>query len=341
MVSQLFVKLPKISLHNHLEGAIRPETFFSIARQKGINLPADTLEDLLPYIQVTGEEQNLVDFLAKIDRVTDITQTEDVLARVVEEIVEDAAKQNIRYLELRGGPLVHVREGLRPEQVLEAILWGLKVGEQKYGVKARFIVCALRSDAPEDNLNLAKIAAEYKKQGVVGFDLAGDEAGYPAKLHQQAFRLAKEKGLKITVHAGEAAGPESVRSAIMDLGAERIGHGIRSIEDPSLIKLIIERDIALEVCPTSNVHTRAVSSLEKHPIKKLYELGVPIVIGDDDPQISNISLSGELKLLTERFGFSFRQVCDLQLQAVKYCFLPEEEKEDLLAKMEKELSAFD
>lgn len=340
MNSLLFKNMPKISLHNHLDGAIRPETFFQIASKRGIKLPADTLEGILPFIQVTGEEKNLVDFLAKFDLINQITQTDDVLTRIAEEIVEDAAKESVRYLELRGAPLVHVQEGLYAEAVVEAILTGLASGEKKFGVKARFIVCALRSDEPKKNVSLAKIAANYLKYGVVGFDLAGDEAGYSANLHREAFQLAKEKGLKITVHAGEAAGPTSVYSAIYDLGAERIGHGIRALEDERLIELLREKNIALEVCPTSNVHTKAVPELRKHPVRKLYELGVPIIIGDDDPKISNISLSSELELLKKQFGFTVQEICGLELQAVNYSFLPETEKEKVYKQMVEQLAVY-
>jgi adenosine deaminase len=209
------------------------------------------------------------------------------------------------------------------EAVIAAILKGLKEAEGAFGLTCRLIVAALRNHAPDTNARLAEAAASFLDEGVVGFDLAGDEAGYPAQLHAEAFRIADKRGLGITVHAGEAAGPENVRYAVEQLGATRIGHGVRSAASPETLALLRQRGVLLEICPTSNIHTQAVTSLATHPVRAFYDQEIKLSIGDDDPVTSRTRVSNELTLLRRRFGFTIPELRHTQQMGLEAAFLRE------------------
>ena len=314
------LRLPKCNLHTHLEGSVRPATFIELAQRQGLPLPgkADEVEDML---KVDGNEKSLADYLAKIAVNYPILKNPATLRRVAYEAAEDAFRDGVLYLELRFGPVTHVSTQVTLQACIESVLDGLHEAELKYGIICRLIVAALRHHDPTTNLVLARVAATYRDYGVVGFDLAGDEAAYPASLHQQALLEAREKGLGLTIHAGEASGALEVAYAIEVLGAQRIGHGVRSIESERVLQLLYERQILLEICPTSNLHTRIISALKQHPVRLLYEHKIPISINDDDPVTSRTCVSKELTLLHTYFGFSFAEIKQLQLVALDHSFL--------------------
>jgi len=317
-------RLPKCNLHSHLEGSVRPDTLWELAQEQGIDLglPRASMESAL---QVDGSERNLVDYLAKISVTYQVLKRPAALERTAYEAAEDAARDGVIYFELRAGPLTHSGSGLPVERVLESMLAGLKRAEAEHGLVCRLIVAALRHHDPQDNLRLAQIAADFRDQGVVGFDLAGDEAGYPAQLHRPAFDAARRAGLGITLHAGEAAGAENVRYAVEELGATRIGHGVRSIESEAVLGLLRQRGTLLEVCPTSNIHTRAVAGLAQHPVRALYEREIKISIGDDDPITSRTRVSRELALLAEAFAFSLDELRAIQKMGLEGAFVTDSE----------------
>jgi adenosine deaminase len=209
--------------------------------------------------------------------------------------------------------------------VVESILTGLSEAEAQFGIITGFIVAGLRNHEPKINTQLAQVACQYMGEGVVGFDLAGDEAGFPADLHQKAFQVVREAGLPYTVHAGEASGAENVRSAVEVLGATRIGHGVRSIESEAVMQLLRERQVLLEICPTSNVHTGTVTTIQAHPVKALYEFGIPISINDDDPITSRTRVANELMLLQTVFEMPFETLVEIQLDTLDHCFLQDKE----------------
>jgi adenosine deaminase len=313
------LELPKCNIHTHLEGSVRPETFLELAAQQDIQLPFDP-QMVRERVQVDGSERTLVDYLDKIGVNYPILKNGEAQRRVAFEAAEDAHRDGVIYLELRAGPALHTRPGLSIGACIENMLIGLHEAEEEYGITTGLIVAGLRNHDPHINAELARNACRFINEGVVGFDLAGDEAGYPASLHQEAFEVVREAGLPITVHAGEASGAENVRFAVEVLNARRIGHGVRSVESQSVMELLRERQVLLEICPTSNVHTGTVPSIIMHPLKTLYEFGIPISINDDDPITSRTRVSNELMLLHTVFGMSFDNLIDIQLSTLDHCF---------------------
>ncbi|MEM7346027.1 MAG: adenosine deaminase [Chloroflexota bacterium] len=312
--------LPKCNLHTHLEGSVRPETLWDLAQAQGVDvgLPQDAITAAM---EITGEERHLQDYLDKISITYQVLKDFNALRRTAFEAAEDAARDGIVYFELRGGPDTHVGPGLPLEAVIDAWLQGLRKAEAKYDIVCRLIICALRWNTPEVNLNLAHAALNFKNEGVAGFDLAGGEIAGDMVQYKAAFDVARKGGLGITVHAGEAAGPENVRYAVEALEATRIGHGVRSITDPDVLALLRERNILLEVCPTSNIHTQAIDRIKNHPVRQLYRQDIPISIGDDDPVTSRTRVSKELTLLQQQFGFTYQELQHTQEMGIDAAFL--------------------
>ena len=315
-------RLPKCNVHTHLEGSVRPATWWELAREADLGVAVGP-EGAQAMLQVDGTERSLVDYLAKISRTYPVLKNREALQRTAFEAAEDAARDGVVYFELRAGPMTHAGPGLPVEEVIERLLEGLRQAEERFGIVARLIVSALRHHSPEINVELARAALTYRNDGVVGFDLAGDEAGFPPQLHAEAFAVARQGGLGLTVHAGEAAGAENVTYAVQALGATRIGHGIRSIESESAVEMLKARRVLLEICPTSNVHTGAVAGIARHPVRRLYDRGVPISIGDDDPVTSRTHVSNELTLLKDLFGFTDVELAGIQRTTLEASFLRE------------------
>lgn len=329
-----FQALPKVNLHQHLEGAVRPATFLELVQEYKLDIPVNSLTESKQYLQVSGEETNLADFLDKIHHVFAISRYQGVLQRLAFEAVEDAYHENVQYLEVRFGPWQHVQGNQAVAEPVEQVLAGLQKAMSKYPIKVGLIICALRDDTdPAKNLELVKVAGKYKDQGVVGFDIAGDEGRYPASNFKEIFAKAKDQGLGITVHAGEVGEGQQVVDAIKQLHADRIGHGVQIASDPEIIEFVRESGVTLEVCPTSNVHTRAVKSYSHHPIRQLYDLGIAISLGDDDPTTSGINISSEYQLLKERFNFSSDELINIVLNGAQAAFLPEIEKQALVYRL--------
>ncbi|MFP5355754.1 MAG: adenosine deaminase, partial [Gemmatimonadota bacterium] len=241
----LLERLPKAELHCHLDGSLRPATMLELARDVHVRMPRDDAEALGDYMLVR-DARNLEDYLARFDTTLAVMQTGESLERIAYELAEDAAREGVRYLEVRYAPILNVRGGLSLGQAVEAPLKGLAMAEREYGIVARVLVCALRHLPPATSLDLARLAADFKGDGVVGFDLAGGEAGHPAADHADAFRYALAHGLACTCHAGEGDGAQSVRQAVHSCGATRIGHATRLYEDPALAEEVKQSRIALE-----------------------------------------------------------------------------------------------
>ena len=331
---EVYKRLPKCNLHTHLEGSVRPETFIDLARQQNVQLPFDAAE-AHKHFQVTGDETSLVDYLDKIMVNYLVLKDSEALRRTAFEAAEDAHKDGVIYFELRAGPVTHSSPALPVEAVIESILAGLKEAETQYGIICRFIAAGLRHHDPQHNEELARIARKYIDHGVVGFDLAGDEAGFPASLHIGSFKAASDSGLGITVHAGEASGWGNVRYAVEEIGARRIGHGVRSIESPYAMDMLLENNVMLEICPTSNVHTGTIPSIADHPVRKFFESGVLFCINDDDPVTSRTRVSNELTILDQVFDFSLDQVVLLQMSGIENSFLQDEDiKNQLKSKIQ-------
>ncbi len=328
---------PKAELHVHLDGCLRPATMLDLARAQGIRLPADTPEGLAQALYVK-HARNLEEYLTKYEITLSVMQTAAALERIAYEFVLDAAADGLRYVEVRYSPLLH-RPALTLGQAIEAPLAGIKRGEAETGIKVGLIVCAIRTRPPAESLELARAAAEYRAAGVVAFDLAGPERGFPARDHAAAFAYAAQHGMACTCHAGEGDGPDSVHQALHECGARRIGHGTRIAEDPALLAYVVERKIPLELCLTSNVHTHAVPSLAEHPFRRYLEQGVVVTLNTDGRLMDGISLTDEYFAAQHALGLTTADLARVVLNACESAFLPEFEKVALVSRVQSELEA--
>jgi adenosine deaminase len=333
---EMIRRLPKAELHTHLDSALRPETMIDLARQAGFELPEWEPEPLRRFM-VVKDAANLEDYLARFEYTIPLLQTTEAIERVSYEMVEDAAGDNVRYLEVRYCPHLSRRKGLSMERALEAELAGLARGEREFGVIARVINCSLRHYDPAISLDIARLSVAYRDRGVVAFDLAGGEAGRPCGAHRAAFDLALEGRLGITVHAGEAAGPESIAGALLHCHAQRIGHGTRLYQDPGLRDYVRDRRILLEINISSNVHTHAVAHAADHPVREYYDAGVAVTLCTDGWLMSGVSLTDEYWLAHTALGFSRQEIDRMILTAFDHAFLPWPERQALLQRTRAEL----
>lgn len=323
-------QLPMVDLHVHLDGSVRPQTLRELAREQGRPLSGESDARLLRLMQIDEGCASLVEYLGKFDFVLPYLQTAAALERVAYETVLQSADHNGRYLEVRFAPMLHTRKGLKADEVIAHVLAGLKRGERELGVTARGIAICMRHHEEADNLQVVDAAADYRTQGLVAVDLAGDEARYPPQLHERVFRRAGQYGLPVTIHAGEAAGAENIATAVNRLGAARIGHGVRARENPEVLKLVRDGGIPLELCPVSNIQTKAVSAWEHYPVRDYFEQGLVLTINTDNPTVSGTSLQREYAVLAERFGFGKEEVAALIMNGVQAAFLEQEAKRKLV-----------
>ncbi|MEK7867737.1 MAG: adenosine deaminase [Planctomycetota bacterium] len=325
--------LPKIDLHLHLDGAVRVRTILELAQAHGVPLPADTVEGLAPHVLVPPDCGSLARFLKTFDVFYPVLRFPDAMTRVAREACEDAARENVIYLEARFCPLLQEAPGFPLEAVLESVLEGLRQGMEATGVRAQVILCCYRPLSGEGSLRVARLALAYRERGVCGLDLAGDERAHPIGPHAEAFSLARKADLPITIHAGEDGGPQGVREAVEVLGARRIGHGTRAARDEGLLDLLARRGVALEVCLTSNAQTGTVKRLADHPLPLFLDRGVRATINTDDPAVSGITLTHEYRVAMEELGFELPDLEGLGRNAARAAFLPEADRRDLEARI--------
>jgi len=318
-------QLPKAELHCHLDGSVRPATLLDLAREARVQMPRHTAEELAEFMRV-DDANSLEDYLRRFDVTVSVMQTEEALERIAYELAEDAVEDGVRYIEIRNAPILNVVHGLTLVQAVEAPLRGLRRAEKDFGIIGRSIICALRAFTPEESLEMAQLAVEFKNDGVVAFDLAGGEKGHPAARHVAAFRYAREHNLAVTVHAGEGDGAESVREAVHICGANRIGHGTRLIEDPDLMQYVNDRRIALEVCLTSNVQTKVSDSYEAHPLREYFDRGLNVTLNTDNRLMSGTTLTDEYVHAAEQLGFTVDELAGIALNGFESAFLPWEER---------------
>ena len=323
---------PLCDLHRHLDGSIRLQTVLELAQQHGIALPAQTPEALRPHIQVVGAESGLMEFIAKFRYLSEVLVDAEACRRIARENVEDALREGIDYIELRFSPWFMAQaHQLDPAEVVAAVIDGTRAGEMATGVRAQLIGILSRTYGP-DTCMVELDALLAHREGLVALDLAGDEKNFPASLFREHFHRARNAGLHATVHAGEADGAHSIWSAIDDLGAERIGHGIRAVEDNRLMDYLAEQGIGLEVCLTSNVHTSTVTDLASHPARQLLQHGVKINLNTDDPGISGIDLAHEYQVAAPLAGLDPAMLRQIQLNALDMAFLGAADKSALMAR---------
>ncbi len=333
-------QMPKTDLHCHLDGSVRIDTVIDLAKKQNIKLPTDDKKELEQLLAPGLKCKSLVEYLRPFDITLSVMQEAEALTRTAFELAEDAAKENIWYLEVRYSPVLHTRNGLKLTEIVDAVLAGLKAAEKKYSIKTGVLICGMRNINPETSLTLAELAMAYKNQGVVGFDLAGAEESYPAKHHREAFYLILNNNINCTAHAGEAYGPESIHQALHYCGAHRIGHGTRLKEDGDLLNYVNDHRIPLEICLTSNIQTKAATSYETHPLKFYYDYGLRVTINTDNRLISQTTLTDELYLAAKYANWNMADLKNVIVSGFKSAFMPMREKAIMLSMVNAELEKF-
>ena len=326
-------RAPKVLLHDHLDGGLRPATVIELARDVGYGaLPTGDPDELGRWFHASAASGSLALYLRGFAQTIAVMQTPEALERVAFEAGEDLAHDGVAYAEVRFAPVFHRERGMNLERVLDAVAKGFALAEKRYPITLRIIVSAMRDRT--DSLEMAELAVAYRDRGVVGFDIAGEEAGHPPKAHRDAFEYCRLQNFSITVHAGEAFGPPSIWQALQYCGAHRIGHGVRLIDDIALdadrrvVKLgqlaayIRDKRIPLEVCPSSNVDTGAVPSIAEHPMKQFLEQQLRVTVNTDNRLMSGITLSEELRRVSAAFSLTLEDVEKLTINAMKSSFLP-------------------
>ncbi len=340
VTQELIQRLPKTELHCHLDGSNRVETLIELAKEQGIKLPFDNFEQLREHLEVGDKAKNLADYLKGFSVTLSVMQEAYAIERTAFELAEDCAKENVRYLEVRFSPILHINRGLRLTEIVDAVIRGLEKAEAKYKIKNGIIICGIRSINPETSMRLAELTVAYKHKKVLAFDLAGQEDSYPAKEHQQAFSLTLKNNINTTVHAGEAYGPDSIKQAIHDCGAHRLGHGTRLIEDGDLLNYVNDHRIPLEICLSSNVQTKVAKDFQSHPLRTFYDFGLRVTINTDNRLMSATTVTKEIYLAAKTFDFNFDDVCNIIINGFKSAFLPYRERVVLLSEALAELQTF-
>lgn len=331
--------MPKIDLHRHLEGSLRLGTMTEIAREYQMDLPGNDPEAFKHLVQITPEDELDADvFLSKFKTLRLFYRSREIIERVAYEAVADAAAENIVYMELRFTPIALARlQDYALSDVTDWVIAATQRARSDFGIDVRLIVSMNRHESVELGEEVVEIALARQDQGVVGVDLAGAENKFSGAPFARVFRKARASGLNVTIHAGEWAGPESVREAVDLLGANRLGHGVRIIQDSDMIRVAREKGIALEVCPTSNWQSGVVPSLEQHPLRDLYQVGLLTTINTDDPSISAINLTDEYLRVMEHLQFSLDDIKQHVMNAAHASFLPIGEREMLINKLKAQL----
>jgi adenosine deaminase len=338
VTEELIRALPKTDLHCHLDGSLRLGTILELAEAQKAKLPADTPEGLARAIHMGQTCASLEDYLTAFDVTLAVLQTEEALYRAAHELALDCAAENVRYLEVRYSPVLHTRQGLKPTSIVDAVLLGLRDAARETGIRSNVIICGIRHIDPQTSVRLAELAVAYKGKGVVGFDLAGAEEGHPARRHREAVQLILDNNVNVTIHAGEAYGPESIAQAVHYCGAHRIGHGVRLRENGELLNYLNDHRIPLEMCPSSNLQTGSVASFASHPLRFYFDFGLRVSINTDNRLITDTSVTKELLLAHREMGFSLEDLCTVVVQGFKSAFLPFREKADLLRQANAEIA---
>jgi adenosine deaminase len=333
---EAILRAPKVLLHDHLDGGLRPSTIVELADETGYDaLPTRDAEELGTWMTRGASRKDLVLYLETFAHTVGVMQTPEALVRVARECAEDLAADGIVYAEVRFAPELHLERGLALDEVVESVQEGFRLGTADRPITVRTLLTAMRTAAR--SLEIAELAVRWRDRGVCGFDIAGAEAGYPPTRHLDAFDYVRRENFHLTIHAGEAFGPPSIWEALQLCGAERLGHGVRIVDDirtepdaPAtlgpLASLVRDRRVPLELCPTSNVHSGAAASIAEHPIGLLTDLRFRVTLNTDNRLMSSISLSREMANLVEAFGFDWNRLEWLTINAMKSAFFPFEER---------------
>ena len=333
-------RLPKVLLHEHLDGALRPRTMVELAKEaKYSKLPTQDLLELAEWFLRGANQGSLAKYLEGFTHTVAVMQTEAALERVAYEQVEDSKNDGVVYFETRFAPVFHTKKGLTHQHIVSAVLRGLERGRKDFGVPSGLIICAMRH--MNVSLEMAELAVDFRNRGVVGFDLAGEEGGYPPKKHIEAFHYIQRQNFNITVHAGEGYGKESIWQAIQYCGAHRIGHGTRLIDDIAvtggkavklgdLAQYVLDKRIPLEICLTSNLHTGAVPSLTAHPFSVFFREQFRVTLNTDNRLMSHTTMVKEFQVAAETFDLTLNDFEKITINSMKSAFIPHNRRIDLI-----------
>ena len=338
MITEEIIRtVPKVLLHDHLDGGLRPQTIIDLADDLNYKkLPTHDKDELAEWFHVGANKGNLVEFLKGFEHTTAVLQTKEGLERAAYEMLEDMKNDGVVYVETRFAPVYHVNKNMYLDDTVTSVLKGLERGKNDFGVGYGLILCGMRN--MKNTLEIAELAVNFRKDGVVGFDLAGEEGGYPPKKHLDAFQFIQRSNFNITIHAGEAFGKESIWQAIQWCGAHRIGHATRLVEDivfddngevvsfGELAQYILDKRIPLEICLLSNLHTGAVDKLENHPFGILFKEKFRVTMNTDDRLMSANSLTKEFLTAVNYFNLSFDEMEKITINSMKSAFIPYKER---------------
>ncbi len=330
-------KLPKAELHCHLDGSLRIDTILELAEQQKVELPSKHPKELKQILEIGNNTGSLEEYLSRFKLTLSVMQTPDSLTRTAYELAEDCWNDGVRYVEIRYSPILHTDNGMTLAESVDAVKKGLDKAESDFGIITGIIICGIRNISPDISLKLADLTVQYKNRGVVGFDLAGAEENFPAKHHQDAFELILKNNINTTLHAGEAYGPESIHQAIHACGAHRIGHGTRLRENPDLMNYINDHRIALEICLISNIHTKSIPSLKKHPFKYYLNNNLRVTLNTDNRLISSTTLTEEYCRAVEEFDLNANDIRRIIMNGFKSAFLAHNKRRDLIKQVVNEL----
>lgn len=336
-MKSILKKLPKVELHCHLDGSVRPETMYELLQREYREIENINFNRFKKLIRVEKDCSSLNEYLKKFNYPLKVMQNKENIERITYELLEDLSKQNVKYVEIRFAPFLSMEKGLSFDEVVESVLKGMDKGNKDFGIKSRGILICMRHDDKEKSLEVVKQGEKYLGKGIVAVDLAGSE-DFPPEIHKEAFQLAYKLGYHITVHAGETGICENIVKSIELLKAERIGHGIAAIKSPKAMEIIKEKDIFLEMCPISNFQTKAVNNIEEYPIKDFINKGLKVTINTDNITVSNTTLEKEYRLLMDKFNLSIKDIIVLINNSVEAAFINKKEKEILRDIIQKELS---
>ncbi len=324
-----FKNLPKIELHIHLDCSLSYET---VKRLR----PDTTIDDFNNNFKASKSCSSLKQYIKCADNAISLMQSKESLELVMEDFFNQLIEDNVIYCEIRFAPLLHTEEGLNSREVLNIICNSMNILSKESGVITGLILCTLRHYSKEQSMETVKLVEEFKGKGVLGFDIAADEAGYPLDNHIDAFKYAVQNDINCTAHAGEAKGPESIWETIDKLKVKRIGHGVKCIKDPKLVKVLSENNYHLEVCVSSNIKTKTFNKIEDHPISQINKSSISMSINTDGRTISDTDLTNEYELISKNFGWSIEEFKKCNLEAIKHAFISDEIKTLLTHKINKE-----
>lgn len=328
-ISVINNNLPLVDLHRHLDGNIRPQTIWELAHEFAIELPENNFKAFVPHVKIVNQEADLLAFLKKLDWGVAVLANLDACKRIAFENVEDAYNAGLDYAELRFSPFyMAMTHKLPVADVVAAVVDGVKAGMQQFNVQIKLIGILSRTFGVENCMIELNALLEHKND-LIAVDLAGDEYNFPGSLFIEHFKLVRNADLHCTIHAGEAAGAASVWQAINELGATRIGHGVKSGEDPKLLDYMAQHNIAIESCLTSNFQTGTINNLSEHPLKQFLAAGIPVCLNTDDPAVEGIEIKHEYKVAQQQLGLNQQQLTQLQENGLKIAFLSTSERQAL------------